>query len=54
MAVTKKYAMGLMKKLKQAKQIALTHPDADVKTTAAADIETILGNLRTAGVIEEG
>jgi hypothetical protein len=54
MAVTKTYTGGLMRLLKRAKALALTHPDADVSTTAAADIETILGNLRTAGVVEEG
>ena len=54
MAVTKVYLMGLMKALKQAKQIALVHPDSDVYTTAAAAIQTVIDDLITAGASPEG
>lgn len=54
MAVTKQETMGLMKQLKKAKKIALVHPDADVKTTAAAAIQTVIDDLITAGASAEG
>lgn len=52
MAVTKEEDGGLILVLKKAKKIALVHPDADVNTTAAAAIQTVIDDLKTAGVID--
>lgn len=52
MAVTKQEDGGLIKVLKKAKKIALIHIDADVNTTAAAAIQTVIDDLKTAGVID--
>ena len=54
MAVTKQETMGLMRMLKKAYQLALLHPDADVNTTAAAAIATVISDLGTAGASSEG
>jgi hypothetical protein len=50
MAVTKHEDMGLVRLLQKARRLALTHPDADVKTTAAAAIQVVIDDLTTAGV----
>ena len=50
----KQETMGLMKDLKKAYQKALLHPEADVSTTAAAAIASVIADLITAGASAEG